>query len=215
MTPYVPLTYKAKAFSCPHCRAYAQQRWVELLEVEDGRPSPDRHIAKSVCAHCGQACYWLDGRLLHPRGGGPPPNPDLGPEIVDDYDEARRIVNDSSRGAAALLRLCIQKLMVQLGEKGENLNNDIASLVEKGLPVEIQQALDIVRVIGNNAVHPGELDIRDDLDTAMSLFGLVNQIAESMISQPKKIQELYKGLPESQRKAIEKRDKKSGTAKKT
>jgi len=102
--------------------------------------------------------------------------------------------------------------MVQLGEKGENINHDIASLVEKGLPVEIQQALDIVRVIGNNAVHPGELDIKDDLPTALSLFELLNQIAESMISQPKRIKELYAQLPESQRKAIEERNKKSPTS---
>ena len=207
MIPYVAPEYKREAFNCPHCNAYADQEWESLWDEVYGG-SQDPYVTRSICRHCKQPSYWFDGRLFHPPSGGPPPNPDLDPEIVEDYNEARTILNSSPRGAAALLRLCIQKLMVQLGEKGENLNHDIASLVKQGLSVKIQQALDIVRVIGNNAVHPGKLDIKDDLDTAMSLFGLVNQIAESMISEPKRIEELYQKLPESQREAIEERDEK-------
>jgi hypothetical protein len=116
------------------------------------------------------------------------------------------ILDLSPRGAAALLRLGIQKLCKHLGETGENLNADIAALVKKGLDVRVQRALDVVRVIGNNAVHPGHIDLRDDRATAEKLFGLVNLIAELMISQPKHVQELYESLPEDARKAIERRD---------
>jgi len=44
-----------------------------------------------------------------------------------------------------------------------------------------------VRVIGNEAVHPGKLDLKDDRDTATRLFKLVNIIAEQMISNPKHV----------------------------
>lgn len=79
--------------------------------------------------------------------------------------------------------------------------------MRKGLPVQIQQALDIVRVVGNEAVHPGQLDLRDDQDTALKLFGLVNLIAEVMITQPKHVAAMFSSVvPESKRAEIEKRD---------
>jgi hypothetical protein len=95
---------------------------------------------------------------------------------------------------------------MQLGEPGKNIDTDIASLVTKGLETSLQQALDIVRVIGNEAVHPGQIDLRDDRETAMKLFQLINIIADAMISRPKQIAELYGTLPKSKLKAIEKRD---------
>ncbi|MGH9199280.1 MAG: DUF4145 domain-containing protein [Acidimicrobiia bacterium] len=103
-----------------------------------------------------------------------------------DYNEAREIVGLSSRGACALLRLALQKLSKELGEKGKDLNTDIANLVKKGLRTEVQQALDSVRVIGNNAVHPGEFDVTDDLETATTLFECINVIVEQMIAQPRR-----------------------------
>jgi hypothetical protein len=138
----------------------------------------------------------------------PFPNQDLPEDIKRDFEEARQIQSLSPRGSAALLRLCIQKLCIHLGENGKNINKDIASLVSKGLPAKVQQALDIVRVVGNNAVHPGQIDLKDDVEIANSLFGLVNLIGDVMITQPKHIEEMYNTvLPDSHREAIEKRDK--------
>ena len=134
------------------------------------------------------------------------PNIDLEQDIIDDYLEATNIVNKSPRGAVALLRLVIQKLCKQLGEEGKNINQDIASLVKKGLPITIQKALDIVRVVGNDAVHPGQIDLRDDQETAYKLFDLINIIAHTMITQPKEISALYETLPEAKKTGIEKRD---------
>jgi hypothetical protein len=116
------------------------------------------------------------------------------------------ILNLSPRGAAALLRLAIQKLCSHLGESGNNINADIASLVRKGLNPVVQKSLDVVRVVGNEAVHPGTLDLRDNQDTASKLLRLVNIIAEQMISHPKHVAAMYQELPESKKKEIERRD---------
>ncbi len=73
----------------------------------------------------------------------------------------------------------------------------------------VQQSLDIVRVIGNEAVHPGVIDLKDGRDTALSLFDLVNAIADQMISHPKHVKSMYEKLPENKRQAIEARDAKT------
>ena len=63
-----------------------------------------------------------------------------------------------------------------------------------------------MRVIGNESVHPGSIDLNDDRETALRLFELVNAITEQMISHPAKVKEMYAKLPEAKRQAIEVRD---------
>jgi hypothetical protein len=205
----------ADAFNCPNCGVYAQQyRWPARVEYTPrtnlGGDPPGTTIpgwSFVLCEHCGEASVWLHDRMIYPDvEGGPAPNPDLPDDIRRDYVEAQSIVGRSPRGAAALLRLCIQKLCAYLGEKGKDLNADIANLVKKGLPPAVQQALDAVRVIGNEAVHPGQMDLRDDRQTAEALFQLVNLVAQRMISEPKAVQAVYEGLPQAARDAIDKRD---------
>jgi hypothetical protein len=101
-------------------------------------------------------------------------HPDTPDTVKVDFDEARSVFGRSPRSSAALLRLSIQRICIHLGLPGKNLNEDIGKLVAAGLPIEIQQSLDIVRVVGNNQVHPGTLDVRDDPETAEHLFELVN-----------------------------------------
>lgn len=126
-----------------------------------------------------------------------------------DFDEARDIAARSPRGAAALLRLVLQKICKELGEPGKSINDDIASLVVKGLPIEVKEAMDSVRIIGNEAVHPGQLDIRDDAETANRLFSLINYVTQRMIGEPKRIKELHERLPAEKRHAIKRRDNKA------
>jgi hypothetical protein len=137
----------------------------------------------------------------------PIPNEDLPDDVREDYMEARTIIHKSPRGAAALLRLAIQKLCRFLGESGKNINNDIAELVKKGLNPNVQKSLDIVRVIGNEAVHPGIIDLKDSPEIAIKLCTIINIIADLMITQPKLIEQMYSGLPEDKVKGIESRDK--------
>lgn len=166
----------------------------------------------SQCYNCHKLAIWVSERLVFPECKTTiAPNSDLPDNIIRDYEEARSIVDLSPRAAAALLRLGIQKLCAYLGESGKDLNNDIKNLVAKGLDPVVQQSLDIVRVIGNESVHPGTIDLNDDRETALRLFELVNAIAEQMISHPKKVREMYGKLPEEKRKAIQVRD---ATAKK-
>ena len=201
-----------EAFNCPLCHVYSNQTW-DWAHIKTGGGFENPGLKTARCVHCKKFSIWdrpgpKDSFLMvFPRTATAPAATEGMPEnVADDFQEARRVLNDSPRAAAALLRLAIQKLCKQLGEPGENINDDIACLVKKGLPERIQKALDIVRVVGNNAVHPGQMDLNDDAAMASSLFDLVNMIVRVMIAEPKDIDELYEKLPESARKAVEKRD---------
>lgn len=208
--PYTPPHLHVSAFNCPMCNAFAKQHWETLYIGKDGTIRRADFWNSSTCEHCRGTSFWHQKDLVFPSSTiAPLPNTDLPGDIVADYQEAASILSHSPRGAAALLRLCVQKLCKHLGEDGKNINNDIASLVSKGLSPTIQKSLDIVRVVGNEAVHPGTLDIRDDPETAIALFGLINIIADSMISQPKHIDELYSKLPETKLAEINRRDTKN------
>ncbi|MDT8979994.1 DUF4145 domain-containing protein [Paenibacillus sp. chi10] len=206
---YFPPFHRAKSFHCPYCNVKTSQDWYSaMIYISD--ISFDSGIDVCICDHCSNRSFWYGDKMIIPLAtNAPMPHSDMPESLIDDFNEARNIVNQSPRGAAALLRLCLQKLMVELGESGKDINKDIGSLVSKGLPDEIQQALDIVRVIGNESVHPGELDLRDDQETALQLFELINFIIEERISRKKRINVLFQKLPEGKRQGIEARDKTS------
>lgn len=210
---------------CPHCyRAIAlTSNSYFLIESNDNNPNriPYEHrVQGERCLECGKLIVILitnydeevpnkKREIIFPRTSTAPlPHSDMPEDVKVDYIEARAVFDDSPRAAAALLRLALQRLMPHLGEKGKNINDDIASLVKKGLSVDIQQMLDTMRVIGNEAVHPGELNFNDNKEIATALFKLLNMIIERMISEPKKIQAIYESLPESKKKEIAERDKK-------
>jgi Domain of unknown function (DUF4145) len=208
----IPPSFKAGAFHCIFCLVYTNHVWRNLKE---GVAATESRIWVSTCRNCLEETYWIadalhswNARMIYPAdtSGAPAPHIDLPDDARHDYMEAASILGRSPRGAGALLRLALQKLMPHLGEKDKDLNDAIASLVKRGLDPGVQQALDALRVIGNNAVHPLELDLRDDTETVGALFGLINYIVEQRISHPKKLDALYQGLPEGARAAIARRD---------
>lgn len=171
----------------------------------------DRYTLENVnisnCYSCNEIAVWLGEKLLYPEYSFVVnPNSDMPDDIAADFREAADILASSPRGAAALLRLCIQKICKHLGEPGKNINSDIASLVKKGLDTRVQRALDIVRVIGNEAVHPGSIDLNDNREIALKLFSLVNEVVEEMISKPARIDALYLSLPKVKIDEISRRD---------
>lgn len=195
-----------------HLSEICRQRLIFFEPVDSvGRDMDKRrwvfNLNLSECFSCKNVTLWVHDKVVFPEtSGAPMPNNDLSDDIKAVYNEARSIIEKSPRGAAALLRLCIQLLCRDLGEKGENINEDIANLVKNGLDPKIQRALDIVRVIGNNAVHPGKIEFNDDRSVAISLFTLVNFIAHRMITEPREVEALC--LPQSNINAIDKRDTK-------
>lgn len=168
----------------------------------------------ATCEDCNNFSIWQKdekrvAHMLFPMSVvAPVPHPEMPEDIRIDFNEARLVLAASPRAAAALLRLCVQKLCNHLCGSEGNINAQIKKLVQEGLNIRVQKALDTVRVVGNNSVHPGALSSDDVKSVADSLFQLVNYIVDDRISRPKQVDNLFEGLPERDKTAIQKRDNK-------
>lgn len=206
---YYPPVYRSQSFTCPFCNVFSHMAWFSWNEPV-GRNS---YIYRAKCEHCNKCSYWfgeslgeLEGKLLYPLVSGvPAPHSDMPEDVQADYLEAREVLPYSSRAAAALIRLALQRLCIGLG-KSPKIDRAIGELVQDGLPQGVQRALDAIRIIGNESVHPGEIQ-DDDIDKSVgSMFELLNFIVQDRITRFKEIDALYDSLPESKRQGVERRD---------
>lgn len=199
-------------FECPHCKVFSQMRTTNVIvnknESHMGwNVNAEHQLMVATCQSCGNSSLWWDGLSVYPEITYKLPNSDMPESVKSLYSEASSIYNKSPRAACALLRLAVERLCNELGETGK-IDTMIGNLVKKGLPTIVQKALDAVRVIGNKAVHPGQIafDV-DDQSTAETLMKLLNIITERLITEPKEIEGIFDSLPQSVKDSIEKRDK--------
>ncbi|MBR4920736.1 MAG: DUF4145 domain-containing protein [Prevotella sp.] len=212
---YVAPNKSLKAFTCPHCGVISQMNFVNVnfngshaVSMGAGLIQGDNHIVIASCENCKKNIIWANDNYAYPDIVAEEANPDMPESVKQLYNEAGLIYNKSPRAACALLRLAIDRLCNELGETDRDINKNIGELVKKGLSSSVQKALDIVRVVGNKAVHPGQIafDV-DNKETAVALMKLVNMITERMITEPQEIDSMFEQLPDSAKNAIENRDK--------
>ena len=211
---YIEPATDKKSFTCPHCGVVSLMHFhcisyidKDLFEFHERKHGGNSWVQVATCHNCCKHIIWVDNIYAYPDIVAEEANSDMPEGVKQLYNEAGLIYNISPRAACALLRLAIDRLCNELGETDRDINKNIGELVKKGLPVSVQQALDVVRVVGNKAVHPGQIafDV-DDVGTATMLMRLLNIIVSRMISEPKEIAGLYDQLPESVKQSITKRD---------
>src|SRR6202047_555228 len=141
------------------------------------------HVSR--CYNCKGFTVWVRDRLVFPIRGDEPPDvvevdfeevaEDVqetaeDKEVSEDFEEAAAILNKFPRGAAALTRICIQKMMPLVKGNAENLDENFSSLVRKGLKVEIQQAMDVLQLVRKSPLQPSEVDLKEENETAKTLL---------------------------------------------
>ena len=189
-------------------------KWAE--QMASGRPFLEVHrefrnrdvqnVSISYCFSCNEMCLWVYDQLVWPRrAGGPELKPVAPPNVRRECEETSQTLEASPRGAAALLRLAIEKLCKELGVTGESLNEDLAFFVREDVDARVQKVLDAARIIESNAVRPGQIGLGDDRATAETLAGLVNLICEKMILEPRHLQAVYTKLRDGAQTAMEQR----------
>lgn len=221
--------YRKNAFVCPHCSSFAQQDWhfidiltksfvdrngfdeevdyYELVSFEN--PKPGTKIAFSDCKVCSQSALWFDRKLVYPRKNTIEKPHELMPkEVKEIYDEAAAVYDISPRSSAALLRLGLEILLPHLGADKAKINTMIQQLVEERKAIgRVQKAMDALRVIGNDAVHPGVIDLegRDNKEVSLALFKITNYIVAETLGSDEMIEDLYSLLPGRVKEGIETR----------
>ena len=171
------------------------------------------HVSR--CYNCKGFTVWVRDRLVFPVRGDEPPdvvevdfeevaedvqetaedvqhgdehvqdNAEDVEEVSEDFEEAAAILNKYPRAAAALIRICIQNMMPLLKQTGKNLDENISSLLRKGLEVQIQQAMDVLQVIRRNPGQESHVDLRDETAIATRMFESLKEILERrMLKNP-------------------------------
>ena len=206
--------FRKHSFHCPYCKIHARQEWdfvvSEFHEEIHGYGKnrlrfEDREVWFSTCHNCENPAFWFGDKIVFPNTGiYPPANTDMPDDVKEIYDESGAIAVLSPRAACALLRLSLEMLLKQLGER-DSINDAIANLVSNRLPLEIQEAMDTLRVTGNQAVHVGKISFDGDTDVE-GLFSLLNAIVYDRITLPRERKKMYNNLPISAKNQIAKRD---------
>lgn len=204
MSQYIEPAPKAPAYTCPHCGTLAEVRRDYWTREAGTNGPPEWHGTR--CRVCGGWIAWFKDERRWPSSFiGPLAHEKMPANVREIYDEAREVGGRSPRSAGALLRLGLQVLVSELVTE-PNLNKAIGDLVKDGLPERIQKAMDVLRVVGNNAVHPGEIVLDEQPETVQALFQLLNLVVEDRIARIQEIDALYEALPAGALEAIDRRD---------
>lgn len=93
--------------------------------------------------------------MVAPRLSTRIPLGDAVPEdIQTDYREACSVLPISPKASAALSRRVLESILIEQGHKGWNLQKKIQSaLCCGGLPKNITEVIDVVRMVGNASAH--------------------------------------------------------------
>lgn len=222
MPKYVAPSYMEKVFTCPYCDVTATQFWYGNSTAKSAQLikdttlnayklsfsnsfCADREIKDwlfAKCASCKRISVWHKKEMVHPFCSPvAEPNSDMPEEVKAQYIEASKIAFLSPAASAALLRLGLQLLLKDILEKDStgNIFKDIKLLEQHPIDSNLIKALDIIRISGNESVHPGTLNLNDNKDDVFYLFDLLNMVCDQFYTQPRKMEEMYNKLPKSKR----------------
>jgi Domain of unknown function (DUF4145) len=159
-------------------------------------------ITQCTNPDCQKEAIWEGNRMIYPLvSPAPLAHEDMPKKVKDIYNKARNVFPISHESSSAMLRLALEELLMTIDNSSKSISEKIDRLIKKGqFPIEAIQAMDSIRVFGNEAVHPGKIQLDEPEEVALFLFELMNDIVEETISKPKRRNKYYRLIPESKRK---------------
>lgn len=188
---FVEPKFKGDDFTCPHCGTLSNMSWSVARH-----PSPylssrylESEVSVAFCKACKEPSIWLREKMIFPDLRGVEPHADMPSKAREIFCEAQSVIGKSPRAACALLRMCLEVLVSELGGKGKTLYEKVESL---NLPPDLEEVFRACRIVGNQAAHPGVInfDSPEGKDLTETLSGFINLIVAFLISpkiQAKKI----------------------------
>jgi len=218
--------FKWSAFKCPHCHTIEAQRWEWPKMIQHKHDWTTYDLWYSTCENCNwrmlwaetyKTIYWWKSQqkvnVIFPVNYNWNFDFEISkdtPQIIEeDFKEAIQILPLSPRWACALLRLCLQKFLDEIVIKISWSRKDTIDESIKYLAIDvwlisddISNIMHVLRIIGNEAVHPWQIDLKDDYQTAEELIELFNYLINELITENKKKVALYDKIPSSKKSAI-------------
>ena len=186
---FIEPKFQEDHFTCPHCGTVAGMRWDPAKNPLDlsYRGQPDPRVCAAFCRACDQPSIWLDGKMVYPDVLGIEPHSDMPDKARVIFCEAQAVSGKSPRAACALLRLCLEVIVSDLGGKGNTLYERIESLK---LPPDLEDVFRACRIVGNQASHPGEINFgpQEGKELAVTLSNFINLIVLILIAPKRQIQ---------------------------
>lgn len=201
------------SFICPHCGVNSTYELLAIPEKYKGDYVAKLHyrlndeitvspedlfdfydpneyiVARCNNADCRKLSFWVDGKLAWPAGGGLHPSQYMPEEAKKVFEEAQSVANLSPRSACALLRVCLERIVDNIGKQGNYPDyKDKSRLYDKikslNLNENFQLLCDVCRCAGNENAHSGSLNL-DDGETqelAQVMAIMINALVDSLIA---------------------------------
>lgn len=206
---------------CPHCGVKSQHKYLnkingryEFKVVPNSNPANFSIHSKYdsnlqdfnaiQCVVCGNYSVYHQGKMIYPIASNvSKPNDDMPDNVKEIYLEARNVLNISPKSACALLRLALEMLMGELDVDGRTLNDKINNYCDKyNSDNRLIKACHLLRLVGNDVVHSGVLDVGDNEDIARAMFGILNEIVDETITKKNKMDVIFESLPKNKTDSI-------------
>lgn len=216
--------FQSTAFICPHCGKNEHQTWDWPKLIHKIKGTWEYHnLRYSDCQWCKWRMVWLESytpitlskdkkenRIIFPINYNRKSKikflNDTPEIIIDDLKEAASIIDLSPRWSCALLRLALQKFLDEIifkinWNKKKTVDESINFLLnEKILSQDIINIMHTLRIVWNEAVHPWQMDLKDDKETALKMFDFFNYLIKTIISDNKDKIKIFDMLPENKKK---------------
>ena len=149
----------------------------------------------SQCNSCEEYAIWVNDRIVYPQAIIRIPKDDMPDQIKTFYRQASSISSQCPPASAALLRTVLEMLCTELNYTEGSLKQRIEKMKNDGkIDDELHDAMQSVRIVGNNAVHAGQIEVDDSKEVVKVLFEIIDDITLDLFTKPKRRKELSKNV---------------------